>query len=172
MAKNEPPKGDAKNPHKEKKVAVTVLYPDKEIKRMMKEINDEFAVMRIWGSVGAAREISTPYGLCPKFTGNFKAIRAKDGHFFESRVAYLPGYIADELMAAFNLNGEVSFALDLFAKPSDKGSEGYEFVHTDLMEPAAVADTIASKLPEYALLPAPKTEEPEKGNAKAEKKAA
>lgn len=163
MAKEEkeaPEKGTKANPHKEKRIAANSMYPDKELKRLMKQLDKEFIVMRVWGVVGMAREIATPFGPCPKFTGSFTAIRGSDGQYFTSRVCYLPAYIADELQATYNINGEVSFALDIFAKPSDKGSEGYEFVHTDLMEPQAVADNIGAQLPEFELLslPAPEAE--------------
>lgn len=117
-----------------KKITPKSVFGD--IKAHMKATKKAFLVMRVMGTVGKIRSVTTQYGDAPALIGSFEAIRGTDGQIFTSTRCFLPQFITDEIEASFNGGEQAQFALDLYAKPEEEKSQGYEFVAQNLIAPA------------------------------------
>lgn len=127
-----------------RKITLKTCGLDKTIVR--NALGDKKAVelMRIVGITTSAKPGQTDLGEFVKLMGQFKAINIVTGEAFESGVAILPNFIAQQLASALDNSEEVEFGLSIGCKQSDSVT-GYEYTVKPLVEPV-VSDKLGALL--------------------------
>lgn len=77
--------------------------------------------IKLAGVVESTKDISTTYGDCKQFIGNFAGILEGTNKTFVSRKAYFPNILAD------NLKEGSSFKTVIIVQANDNSKTGYEF---------------------------------------------
>lgn len=101
-------------------------------------------LLKIVGVTTSATPGQSDLGEFVKFNGQFRAVNLTTGEQFESTVAILPNFIAQQLATALAQSSEVEFGLAIGAKKSNSVT-GYEYTVKPLLEPV-VSDKMGALL--------------------------
>ncbi|WWT38288.1 ssDNA binding protein [Enterobacteria phage PRDfuchsia] len=135
-------------------------------------VKENTALASIYGRVRGKKVGQSTFGDFIKFEGEFEGVNLATGEVFRSGALILPKVLESLLAGAVDgENTTVDFAVEVWAKPSEKGNTGYEYGIKPLIEPAA-SDELAQlrQTVKAAALPAPAKEAPAaaaKGKGKA-----
>lgn len=96
----------------------------------------------VYGIANGTKTGDTQYGAWTALTGMFEAVRASDGHRFQSAVCFLPGAAGEILIGGLKANREkdpdasIHFAIEVAVKFLERrdGTAGYEFVTREVVK--------------------------------------
>ncbi|WWT37792.1 ssDNA binding protein [Enterobacteria phage PRDasparagus] len=122
-------------------------------------IKENTALASIYGRVRGKKVGQSTFGDFIKFEGEFEGVNIATGEVFRSGALILPKVLESLLAGAVDGENTVDFAVEVWAKPSEKGNTGYEYGIKPLIEPAA-SDELAQlrQTVKAAALPAPAKE--------------
>lgn len=139
-------------------------------------VKENTALASIYGRVRGKKVGQSTFGDFIKFEGEFEGVNIATGEVFRSGALILPKVLESLLVGAVDGENTVDFAVEIWAKPSEKGNTGYEYGVKPLIEPAASDELASLRNQVKAALPAPvangeaavKAKPAAKANAKAE----
>ncbi|WWT37761.1 ssDNA binding protein [Enterobacteria phage PRDaquamarine] len=122
-------------------------------------VKENTALASIYGRVRGKKVGQSTFGDFIKFEGEFEGVNLATGEVFRSGALILPKVLESLLAGAVDGENTVDFAVEVWAKPSEKGNTGYEYGIKPLIEPAA-SDELAQlrQTVKAAALPAPAKE--------------
>ncbi|WWT39187.1 ssDNA binding protein [Enterobacteria phage PRDteal] len=118
-------------------------------------IKGNTALASIYGRVRGKKVGQSTFGDFIKFEGEFEGVNIATGEVFRSGALILPKVLESLLAGAVDGENTVDFAVEIWAKPSEKGNTGYEYGIKPLIEPAASDELAALRNQVKAALPAP-----------------
>jgi hypothetical protein len=102
--------------------------------RVLKSIEKEVYLGRIYGVTESVESVETPFGVdADKFNGEFVCIK-ENGDQVTAPVCYLPPVVSSLTANAAKQGAPVKFGFDFFAVPSEKSKTGYTWKAQPLME--------------------------------------
>ncbi|AAX45597.1 ssDNA binding protein [Enterobacteria phage PR4] len=118
-------------------------------------VKENTALASIYGRVRGKKVGQSTFGDFIKFEGEFEGVNIATGEVFRSGALILPKVLESLLAGAVDGENTVDFAVEIWAKPSEKGNTGYEYGVKPLIEPAASDELAALRNQVKAALPAP-----------------
>ncbi|WWT38629.1 ssDNA binding protein [Enterobacteria phage PRDmint] len=118
-------------------------------------VKENTALASIYGRIRGKKVGQSTFGDFIKFEGEFEGVNIATGEVFRSGALILPNVLETLLAGAVDGDNTVDFAVEIWAKPSEKGNTGYEYGVKPLIEPAASDELAALRNQVKAALPAP-----------------
>lgn len=118
-------------------------------------VKENTALASVYGRVRGKKVGQSTFGDFIKFEGEFEGVNIATGEVFRSGALILPKVLESLLAGAVDGENTVDFAVEIWAKPSEKGNTGYEYGVKPLIEPAASDELAALRNQVKAALPAP-----------------
>ncbi len=109
----------------------------------------------IYGRIRGKKVGQSTFGDFINFDGEFEGVNAATGEVFRSGKMILPRVLESLLAGAVDGENTVDFAVEIWAKPSEKGNTGYEYGVKPLVEPAASDELDKLRALVQQQLPAP-----------------
>lgn len=152
----------AKEIERLRKITLGTIKVQPDIEILMKAPGKKMDLCDLFGIATRVRPGSSQHGPFVAFVGTFRALRLEDKVEFESNKIILPGFIEEELFAAFNgeASANVEFAMRISAKFDKDAATKYVYDMVPLIKPKenAQLNDLLGRVKEAAkALPAPKT---------------